>query len=122
LQVGYVLPLIDGASDQEKGLLSSMVFAGMLLGGLVAGHYGDKRGRRTTLLAMLALNGIFGCLTALAPTMLLICLCRFCCGLGVGGAVPCVFSLMAELSTRESRGYHISIICAFWYLAQTFLA
>jgi len=76
----------------------------MLVGGLISGVLGDLRGRRTTLLQMLMCNACFGLLTAAAPTMGLIMLARFGCGVGVGGAVPCVFSLVAEYSPSEQRG------------------
>ncbi|PVX31168.1 MFS transporter [Sphingomonas pokkalii] len=71
----------------------SVAFFARPLGGLVFGHYGDRLGRKSTLVASLMLMGIstvlIGCLPShamigwVAP--LLLCLLRFGQGLGLGG-------------------------------------
>lgn len=71
----------------------SVAFFARPLGGLVFGHYGDRLGRKSTLVASLMLMGIstvlIGCLPShamigwVAPVLL--CLLRFGQGLGLGG-------------------------------------
>lgn len=71
----------------------SVAFFARPLGGLVFGHFGDRLGRKSTLVASLMLMGIstvlIGCLPShamigwVAP--LLLCLLRFGQGLGLGG-------------------------------------
>ncbi len=71
----------------------SVAFFARPLGGLVFGHFGDRLGRKSTLVASLMLMGastvLIGCLPGhamigwVAP--LLLCLLRFGQGLGLGG-------------------------------------
>ncbi|MEI9851735.1 MAG: MFS transporter [Sphingomonas sp.] len=71
----------------------SVAFFARPLGGLVFGHFGDRLGRKSTLVASLMLMGISTLLIAFLPTYamigwvapLLLCLLRFGQGLGLGG-------------------------------------
>ncbi|WP_066795322.1 MFS transporter [Sphingomonas soli] len=71
----------------------SVAFFARPLGGLVFGHFGDRLGRKSTLVASLMLMGISTVLIAFLPTYamigwvapLLLCLLRFGQGLGLGG-------------------------------------
>lgn len=71
----------------------SVAFFGRPLGGLVFGHFGDRMGRKSTLVASLMLMGISTVLIAFLPTYAMIgwmapvilCVLRFGQGLGLGG-------------------------------------
>ncbi|MBC9031686.1 MFS transporter [Sphingomonas sp. JC676] len=71
----------------------SVAFFARPLGGLVFGHFGDRLGRKSTLVASLMLMGISTVLIAFLPTYamigwvapLLLCLMRFGQGFGLGG-------------------------------------
>ena len=71
----------------------SVAFFARPLGGLVFGHFGDRLGRKSTLVASLMLMGLSTVLIAFLPTYamigwaapLLLCLLRFGQGLGLGG-------------------------------------
>ncbi|WP_294329601.1 MFS transporter [uncultured Sphingomonas sp.] len=71
----------------------SVAFFARPLGGLVFGHFGDRLGRKSTLVASLMLMGLstvlIGCLPGHAMigwgAPLLLCLLRFGQGLGLGG-------------------------------------
>lgn len=71
----------------------SVAFFARPLGGLVFGHFGDRLGRKSTLVASLMLMGISTVLIAFLPTYamigwvapLLLCLLRFGQGFGLGG-------------------------------------
>ena len=91
-------PLFFPAGSAEVELLSSyasfgLAFVARPLGGAVFGHFGDRLGRKSTLVASLLLMG--GSTTAIAflPTYdtvgwwapLMLCLLRFGQGLGLGG-------------------------------------
>lgn len=70
-----------------------IAFVARPLGGLVFGHYGDKTGRKSTLVASLMIMGLSTMLIAFLPTYqqagwvgpLLLCLFRFGQGIGLGG-------------------------------------
>ncbi|UZK66892.1 MFS transporter [Sphingomonas sp. M1-B02] len=71
----------------------SVAFFARPLGGLVFGHFGDRMGRKSTLVASLMLMGVSTVLIAFLPTYamigwvapVLLCVLRFGQGLGLGG-------------------------------------
>jgi MFS family permease len=71
----------------------SLAFFARPLGGLVFGHFGDRLGRKSTLVASLMLMGASTVLIAFLPTYamigwvapVLLCVLRFGQGLGLGG-------------------------------------
>ena len=71
----------------------SVAFFARPLGGLVFGHFGDRMGRKSTLVASLMLMGVSTVLIGFLPgyamlgwlAPLLLCLLRFGQGLGLGG-------------------------------------
>ena len=87
LSISFVLPVFKDSkefniSDTEKAVLSSIIFLGMLFGSYFWGSLADIAGRRTTLMFSLALSGLFGLVSAFAPTFWVFVLLRFCSGFG----------------------------------------
>ena len=87
LSISFVLPVLNrpeefGISDTEESVLSSVIFLGMLFGSYFWGSLADIVGRRTTLMFSLALSGLFGFVSAFAPTFVVFVLLRFCSGFG----------------------------------------
>lgn len=85
-------------SDPTSALLASfatfsIAFFARPLGAVVFGHYGDRIGRKTTLVAALLTMGVSTVVIGLLPTYeqigvaapLLLALCRFGQGFGLGG-------------------------------------
>ena len=62
LCISFVLPRLSAAvfGDTDKALLSSAVFIGMFVGGLVFGVASDVFGRRATLVVSLLINCLLG--------------------------------------------------------------
>lgn len=103
-------------SDQTMALLQSfatfgLAFVARPLGSIVFGHFGDKVGRKATLVGALLTMGIatviIGCLPTYdqigiwAPALL--ALMRFCQGLGLGGEWSGAALLSSEYSTPGNR-------------------
>ena len=87
LSISFVLPVLKDSqefsvSDTEEAVLSSVIFLGMLFGSYIWGSLADIAGRRTTLMFSLALSGLFGLISAFAPTFWVFVLLRFCSGFG----------------------------------------
>jgi metabolite-proton symporter len=90
------------------------------LGGVVFGHYGDRIGRKSVLVATLMLVGVstflIGCLPTyeavgpLAPALLVAL--RFVQGLGVGGEWAGAVLLVVEHGSVRRRGFHASWVQA----------
>ncbi|MCM2131355.1 MFS transporter [Larsenimonas rhizosphaerae] len=80
---------------QSMGAFMSfgLAFLARPLGSVLFGHFGDRMGRKTTLVASLLLMGGATALIGLVPTYdtwgvwapLALCVLRFCQGLGLGG-------------------------------------
>ena len=103
------------------GLLYSLGLYGVAylarpLGGFIAGHLGDRFGRRNIMILTLLVMGVatflIGCLPSfdtigiLAPTMLV--LLRLCQGLSVGGELAGATSLTLEHAPADRRGLYTS--------------
>ena len=68
--------------DSKKGLLSSMLFVGMMVGGAFFGNTADKHGRRKTLVVGMLFNGFFGAMSAFSRRFDVFLLLRFLSGVG----------------------------------------
>ncbi|CAG5100246.1 Oidioi.mRNA.OKI2018_I69.XSR.g16912.t1.cds [Oikopleura dioica] len=117
--ISFVLPHIRcsfALSAVQNSLLSSVGFIGLLLGGLVWGSIGDAIGRSATLSLCMAVNGIFGLLTAFSTSWFSILLCRFMAGVGIGGS-GLLFTYVCEIAPKRRVGLFLSILATSWMLA-----
>jgi putative MFS transporter len=96
------------------GLVASATFVGMFFGAAVAGRLADRYGRRTVFTATLVIFSIGSALSALAPTFETLLAARVIAGLGLGGELPVVATLVSELSPRAQRGRMIVLLESFW--------
>lgn len=100
-------------SSYEADLLVSIVFAGEMVGAVIAGPVADAIGRRPTSLASAFLVATAGLATAAAPNYWMFVLFRSLVGVGVGAfAVP--FDLVAEFLPRQNRGARLSTLNVAW--------
>ncbi|XDV20319.1 hypothetical protein PO909_025668 [Leuciscus waleckii] len=98
----------------------SIVYLGMMVGAFFWGGLADKLGRRQCLLLCMSINGFFAFLSSFVQGYGVFLLCRTIAGLGIGGAVPIVFSYFAEVLAREKRGEHLSWLCMFWMIGEIY--
>lgn len=94
----------------------------MFFGGIICGLFSDIYGRRPFLLYSLAINAMAGVASAFAPSVQLLIVCRVIGGIGIGGSVPAVFSLGAEMFAPAVRGKLLSTIASFWMVGAIFVA
>lgn len=121
--VGFIMAeLDDSLSSLDKELLSAAVFMGMLFGGLLGGYLSDIVGRRRSLLLALSINSIAGLLSAASVNINMLITLRVIAGIGIGGSVPIVFSLGAEVFPAPRRGQLLSVIASFWMVGAIFTA
>lgn len=108
-------------SDQLTGTLDvfSIFFLGFVarpIGAFIFGHFGDRIGRKATLIATLLLMGIGTFLMGVLPSRtsigvtapILLIIFRICQGLGVGGEWGGSVLLSMEWGHRGKRGFFAS--------------
>ncbi len=85
------------------GLALSAVVIGISIGSGLLGPLGDRLGRRTLLVAMLAMTGIATACTAAAQSPAQFVLWRLATGLALGAGIPSCASLTAEAAPVGNR-------------------
>ena len=106
-------------SDPTSALLASfatfsIAFFARPLGAVVFGHYGDRVGRKTTLVAALLTMGVSTVVIGLLPTYeqigvlapLLLAICRFGQGFGLGGEWGGAVLLATENAPPGKRSWY----------------
>ncbi len=83
---------------------------GLLLGGILWGVLGDKRGRRSVLFGSIALYSLANIGNAFVHTIPAYTACRFLAGLGLAGELGAAVTLVSEALPKEARGYGSSIV------------
>ena len=105
-------------------------FAARPIGAAIFGHYGDRVGRKSTLIATLLLMGVTTFLVALVPTYeqigiwgaILLTLLRFVQGIGVGGEWGGSVLLSMEWARSNRHRGFIASVPQFGVAAGLFLA
>jgi putative MFS transporter len=111
--VGLAAPLIAGEwslSHVQVGLLSTLTFAGMAIGSLIAGVSGDRYGRRITYMYNFALYTVGALLAAFSPNLGWLLVARFIVGIGLGGELNTGLTLVAELMPTKFRGAAVATV------------
>ena len=106
------------ATPSTALILSLLTFAAGFIarpiGGIIFGHYGDRVGRKKTLVIALILMGVSSTLIGLLPTYamigvtapILLTSLRFAQGLAIGGQWGGAMLLVTESAPSDKRGYY----------------
>ena len=117
LLIGFLVAPITrefSLAPAQVGLVASAGFVGMFLGAAISGRLADRYGRRLIFQATLILFSVGAMLSALAPTFETLLAARVIAGLGLGGELPVVATLVSEFSPRAQRGRMIVLLESFW--------
>lgn len=115
LAMAFTAPGISaewGLPPETLGLLFSAAPAGMAIGALLIGPLADKVGRRMTILACLVVITIGMLSSAFTNSVAQLLVLRFFTGLGIGGILPSLNTIVAEYSSRKWRDFSISLMHA----------
>ena len=93
--------------------LFNMQMLGMLLGGLLWGILGDKKGRLKVLFGSIILYSIANLANAFVTDIPSYAFIRIIAGIGLAGELGAGITLISEIMTKESRGYGTMIIVTF---------
>ncbi len=97
-------------ADSTKVINWQMV--GLLLGGIIWGVLGDKKGRLSVLFGSIILYSLANFVTGFIQTVDQYAICRFVAGLGLAGELGAGITLVSELLPKEKRGLGTSMVAA----------
>jgi len=125
LLISFVLPAAGkewGLTPAQMGFLGTAIFIGMLLGAVTWGRLSDLIGRKIGFISTVAIDSVFGLLSAFSPTFGWLVVLRALTGFGVGGTLPVDYSIFAEYLPSQKRGRYLVLLEAFWALGAIFAA
>lgn len=93
--------------------LFNMQMTGMLIGGLIWGIWGDKKGRLSVLFGSILLYSAANLTNAFVTTVPMYALVRLIAGIGLAGELGAGVTLVSETMSKENRGYGTMIIVSF---------
>lgn len=101
------------AADEIKNAgvyLLNMQMIGMLLGGIVWGILGDKKGRLSTLFLTILLYSLANIANGFVQTLDQYAVLRLVAGFGLAGELGIGITLVSEVMTKETRAWGTSIV------------
>lgn len=109
--------LLDLGVDKDHLLetgvrLDNMQMGALLLGGIVWGVLGDKRGRLSVLFGSILVYSVANIANGFVQTIPQYAVARFVAGLGLAGELGAGITLVSESLPKESRGYGTTIVAS----------
>ncbi|MBL7965212.1 MAG: MFS transporter [Flavobacteriales bacterium] len=93
---------------------------GMLVGGVLWGIWGDRKGRITVLFGSILLYSLANVANAFTYDLTTYAIVRFVAGVGLAGELGAGITLIAETMPREKRGYGTLIVVTVGALGAVF--
>jgi len=94
----------------EGEFIISIQMIGLLIGGIIWGVLGDKKGRLSVLFGSIILYSIANIVNGFVQTPNQYALVRFVAGLGLAGELGAGITLVSELVSKEKRGLSTSLV------------
>ncbi len=107
------LHLSDEQIKVQEIALFNYQMIGMMIGGILWGIWGDKKGRISVLFGSILLYSVANLLNAFVTNIPQYAILRFVAGLGLAGELGAAVTLINETMTKEKRGYGTMIIVTF---------
>lgn len=97
---------LTGTKLSHQGeLLLAIQMAGMMVGGILTGIIGDKKGRKTVLFGSILLYSISNIANAFVDDTTSYAIIRFLAGVGLAGELGAGITIVSESMTIKNRGY-----------------
>ena len=93
---------------------------GLLIGGVIWGTIGDKKGRLSVLFGSIALYSIANFFTGFVQTVDQYAWARFIAGVGLAGELGAGITLVSELLPKEKRGIGTSLVAGIGLFGAVF--
>jgi putative MFS transporter len=107
------LGLSEGMVLTSGEFIISIQMVGLLLGGILWGVMGDKKGRLSVLFGSIILYSLANIANGMVHTVNQYALLRFIAGVGLAGELGAGITLVSELLPKEKRGLGTSMVAGF---------
>jgi len=105
---------LNPADILSKGeLLISVQMVGMVIGGIIFGILGDRKGRLKVLFGSILLYSVANILNGMVGTLNQYIILRFIAGVGLAGELGAGITLVSELLPKEKRSTAAGFIAGF---------
>lgn len=94
----------------EGIFLINVQMTGLLIGGIIWGIFGDKKGRLSVLFGSILLYSIANIANGFVTTVDQYAILRFIAGIGLAGELGAGITLVSEILPKELRGYGTSLV------------
>lgn len=112
--------LSDAAISKDGLLIINVQMIGLLIGGIIWGVLGDKKGRLKVLYASIILYSLGNIANGFVQNVNQYALVRFISGLGLAGELGAGITLVSELLPKEKRGIGTSLVAGLGLLGAVF--
>jgi|SRR5665647_1012477 len=102
--------------DKKGELIIGIQMMGLLLGGIIWGIAGDKKGRLSVLFGSIILYSIANIANGFIQTVPQYAVARFIAGIGLAGELGAGITLVSELLKKEQRGIGTSVVAGIGLL------
>ncbi|MBD2752992.1 MFS transporter [Spirosoma validum] len=106
------LGVADSAMLSQGIYLINTQMAGLLVGGIIWGILGDKRGRLSVLFGSILIYSLANIANGFVMSVDQYALLRFIAGVGLAGELGAGITLVAEILPKEIRGYGTSLVAS----------
>jgi MFS family permease len=100
--------------------LINLQMIGMLVGGVLWGVVGDKKGRLSVLFGSIFLYSLANIANGFVHDLGLYGALRFLAGVGLAGELGAAVTLVTEVMTKETRGYGTSVVAGVGIMGAVF--
>jgi len=101
-------------------LLINTQMIGLLLGGLLWGILGDKKGRLSVLFGSIITYSLANIANGFVQNIEQYVILRFIAGIGLAGELGAGITLVNEIMSKEKRGYGVTIVASVGLLGAVF--
>ncbi|XP_063705433.1 synaptic vesicle glycoprotein 2B-like [Culicoides brevitarsis] len=105
----------------EKGVMSSIVYVGIVSMAFIWGYLSDTRGRRKVLKWTLLCTSTLSILSSFAPNYSSFVLLRFFVGAFLSGSIGSTYPYLGEFTPEKNRQMIMSLASAFFGLSQLYV-
>ncbi len=102
--------LDQAAVDKQGEFIIGIQMLGLLIGGVIWGVTGDKKGRLSVLFGSIILYSLANIANGFVHTVPQYAIARFIAGIGLAGELGAGITLVSELLSKEQRGIGTSLV------------